>query len=156
MPYFVSICFKVIFKLVLGLYSYNSSSKQCLCYQRQTHTAVWINFSSIIWSLYIIQVKCLKISKYYSNHMTQLKTPSSSVGKFSNTKITDIYSLWITLIYIISWRWLCLSACEPLGSIFFFHLHRQTIPLSSDPVSFQSCNINCTLKISSLMLILTN
>lgn len=81
--------------------------------------------------------------------MTQQKTP----GKFSNTKITDMYSLWITLIYTISRRWLCLPACERLGSIFFFHLPQQTIPLSSDPVSFQSCNINCTLKISSLMLI---
>lgn len=74
----------------------------------------------------------------------------------SVTELTDSYPLWITLIYIINWRWLCLSACELLGSIFFFHLPQQTTPLSSDPVSFQSCNINCTLKISSLMFILTN
>lgn len=90
-------------------------------------------------------------------HMTQLKNIYIELerGK-SVTELTDSYPLWITLIYIINWRWVCLSACELLGSIFFFHLPQQTIPLSSDPVSFQSCNINCTLKISSLMFILTN
>lgn len=74
------------------------------------------------------------------------------VGKGEISHWTTSYPLWITLNYVINWR----SSCELLGSIFFFHLPRQTIPLRSDPVSFQSCNINRTLKISSLMFILTN